>query len=278
MIRLLFITVLVWATDHYDLADAHCDLIEDKVKWERITYGSKSSMIAVNSQNDALWIITTKSHEITDGYYIAKFNNATKRWDVDESQPVGASGSYYNSITVDPQGNPAFLDTSRHIHRKKNGWWMKMEGCAKRITFGGDGSFFKADCKGYVFKYDEDVDSWDPIGHRKSFSIAVDDQGVPWIVSNPKKVFRWDDELKRWSEMGVDKAYFVAAGKSDQVYVIAEPRRDDDHTVYRYLSRRWVKLPGKTAEEIAVGPDGRIFITVDDNKIFESKTFGEKWD
>ena len=154
---------------------------------------------------------------------------------------------------------------------------MKMDGCAKRITFGGDGTLFKADCKGYVNRYDDDTDSWDPLGHRKSFSIAADDKGVPWIVSNPKKVFRWDEALKKWFEMGIEKAYYVSAGEADQVYVIAEPRKDDDHTMYRYLSRKWVPLPGKTAEELAVGPKGTLYITVDDNKIFESKTFGEKW-
>ena len=77
------------------------------------------------------------------------------------------------------------------------------------------GTLFKADCKGYVNRYDDDTDSWDPLGHRKSFSIAADDKGVPWIVSNPKKVFRWDEALKKWFEMGIEKAYYVSAGEAD---------------------------------------------------------------
>ena len=45
------------------------------------------------------------------------------RWDVDPTQPKGATAYYYNGIAVDPSGNPAFVDTEKRIHYKKDGKW-----------------------------------------------------------------------------------------------------------------------------------------------------------
>ena len=50
------------------------------------------------------------------------------------------------------------------------------------ITFGGDGSFFKADCDDYVLKYDNNSEKWVSVGNEKAFSFAADSEGTLWIV------------------------------------------------------------------------------------------------
>ena len=47
--------------------------------------------------------------------------------------------------------NPAFVDASKDFfHWKKDGTWIKMEGCVWDIAFGGDGTLYKRDCENDV--------------------------------------------------------------------------------------------------------------------------------
>jgi len=105
-------------------------------------------VIAANSKHDNVWIISSWSHS-TGGYAIAKFDEESSQWKKDSSQPIG-SAIFNNGIAVDPQGNPAYIDTSNNILWKKSGKWTELKGCAKRIAFGGDGSLYKGDCNDEV--------------------------------------------------------------------------------------------------------------------------------
>jgi hypothetical protein len=52
---------------------------------------------------------------------------------------------------------------------------------------------------------------------------------------------------------------------------LAEPRKDDAHTIYRWSQDKWIKLPGKAAEEIAIGRNGLLYQTHEDNSIWMGK-------
>ena len=83
------------------------------------------------------------------------------------------------------------------------------------ITFGGDGSFFKADCDDYVLKYDNNSEKWVSVGNEKAFSFTADSEGTLWIVDYqlPYHVHRWNNSTQKWQDMGLNKrAQYITAG------------------------------------------------------------------
>ena len=132
----------------------------DPVNWSDISNGALGRRIDANSKHENVWILT--GGEASGSSAIAKFNAEKKTWEKDITQPRDAKNQY-NSIGVDPQGNPAFVDTNSRIWWKKAGKWVKIDGCASRVAFGGDGSLFKTDCSNYVKKY-ENSEKWTDLG------------------------------------------------------------------------------------------------------------------
>ena len=49
---------------------------------------------------------------------------------------------------------------------------------------------------------------------------------------------------------------------------MAEPRKDDAHTIYRWSQDKWIMLPGKAAEELAIARNGLLYQTHEDNSIW----------
>jgi hypothetical protein len=106
-----------------------------------------------------------------------------------------------------------------------------------------------------------------------AISLSADEDGTLWIATPEKKILRYEN---KWIDTGIEKANYVAAGPPDHVYALAAPRKDGDETIYRYLGDKWIEVPGRAAEEMGIGLNGRLFITSDrpfSNRIFESHPF-----
>ena len=56
----------------------------------------------------------------------------------------------------------------------------------------------------------------------KAYSLAVDENGVPWITRAKRHdVFRWDLESLKWVNMNLPKTTYIAAGRSNEIYALA---------------------------------------------------------
>jgi hypothetical protein len=104
-------------------------------------------------------------------------------------------------LAVDKDGNPAFISVKSMIYWKENGKWRKMKGCAKGVTFGGDGSFYKLDCDSFIYKYAHSKKTWKSLGFQKATSLSTTDSGVLWIL-NDGKTYSLDSLSKKWIEKG----------------------------------------------------------------------------
>lgn len=65
----------------------------------------------------------------------------------------------------------------------------------------------------------------------------------------------------------------MVAGLSGRVYALANPKKNNAYTIHRWADTKWVKVPGKTASEIAVGFDGKLYIIDIHNRIFVAHPF-----
>ena len=117
-----------------------------------------------------------------------------------------------------------------------------------------------------IHKYAEGV--WVQLGTRKVNALAVDEDGVVWVVEGKTdKVSKWDAVTEKWIDMGLNNANYIAVGSGSQVYAVANSK------VYKYTGdNSWVPLPGsgKMVEEIAVGQAGNLYITVESDQVFTS--------
>jgi DNA-binding beta-propeller fold protein YncE len=177
---------------------------QSPIVWKEISQGTTGKNIAANSQSDAVWIISSWYHSGGSGNAIAYLDTDANLWREDKSQPSGAH-SNPNTIAVNEAGQPAFIDRDKTIHWKKDDKWLTLDGCANMIAFGGEGSFFKADCNDHIFKYVGG--KWESLGEQeKAFSFAADAAGVLWIVDYqyPYHVHKWDNSTDKWKDMGLE--------------------------------------------------------------------------
>jgi hypothetical protein len=94
--------------------------------------------------------------------------------------------------------------------------------------------------------------------------IAVDPQGLPWIVNNAGNIFRRG--ASSWQLMpGLAKD--VGVGADGSVYIIGTNAVSGGFGIYRWNGTNWTRLDGG-ATRIAVGPDGSPWVVNSAGKIF----------
>lgn len=109
---------------------------------------------------------------------------------------VGDRGA--TSITVDADGNPWITDVNNEIWRWSGGKWVRVQGRARQIAIGADGSVFALDnikaSDGYgVWKLDQTKLKWNKVG-QGALEITVGADGKPYIINGIKGEIMWPDE------------------------------------------------------------------------------------
>jgi len=158
-----------------------CDKIS-RIQWGEIpdiTSDQRAFHVAANAASPSVWIVSQEDHA-SGGYRLAELSETG--WNLDESQEKGAVSW---ELAVDKDGYPAFLDAEDKVHWKKNGKWTELDGCAYRIAFGGDGSFYKRDCTypNYIFKYSDLFDKWEKYSQEATEYLSVDLEGILYLGS-----------------------------------------------------------------------------------------------
>jgi len=65
----------------------------------------------------------------------------------------------------------------------------------------------------------------------------------------------------------LDRAISISAGPRGHVYVLRESP-GQDHRIYAWTSKKWVKQAGKQAKSIAVGRGGRLWMVDSQDRIW----------
>lgn len=96
-----------------------------------------------------------------------------------------------------------------------------------------------------------------------ALKIAVDGQGVPWVVTAQGQIWRCNPAAKAkgdWDNLWDNlpgKASEIAAG-GDEVWIIAE-KKDPDNDISRWDGTNWVTVPGQGAK-ISVTANGTAYV------------------
>ena len=151
-----------------------------------------------------------------------------------------------------------------------------MTGCATGIAFAGKSSLYKIDCKtGLVHRFIIDpfnVGTWSgSYQNQKASGLAGDKADNLWIHDN-KNIFGWESNKWQTNELPGKKTIpkQIAAGESEHVYAVTTTNE-----IFRFATFDWIKIPKVRASTIAVGKNGRIFITYANGKILRSIWDGE---
>ncbi len=187
-----------------------------------------------------------------------------------------------------------FVPTSGFVFRSVT--WELVVGTARDIAIGANGSVFKTGLDGSVSKWNNDRRNWDRFsspGDNRLIRIAVDPQGLPWVVDENNAIHRYDG--KSWVLMN-GFARDIAIGGGGEVFVISRLNNPFSWSVkekkwqrlegleegsgrriavepngfpwmvgnvgqiWRHDGSNWISISG-TARDISVGPDGTVMIT-----------------
>lgn len=96
------------------------------------------------------------------------------------------------------------------INWKADGvYWSQVKGEALKIAFGPEGLLYKVNYENYfVYVYNAQSGEWTaPYGTQTAYSLSVDNEGSPWIVTPTtnglKRVKKWDSLSGTWLDMNM---------------------------------------------------------------------------
>lgn len=104
----------------------------------------------------------------------------------------------------------------------------------------------------------------------QAVKIAVDGQGVPWVITAQNTIWRFDPSRRRsWDRMP-GQATEIAAG-GNEVWTIGVDANDPDRDIARWNGSRWVGVPGRGAK-ISVTANGTAYVVNSRGNLYRRTT------
>ena len=200
--------------------------------WENLP-GHAKDIAAGGDSTDVVWVIGRDDSAF-------KWNESSFTW-----QTYGGKA---DAIAVETNGIPWVINNGQ-IYRLRGQTWQNMPGQAVAIAAGGN-EVWMIDRKGETHKWNDDAWSWQNYG-GKAQKIAVDSNGIPWVVNN-EQVYRlrgqtWQNMPGKIRAISAGGGHVWAVGESYNVF----QWNDDAFT--------WRNVAGN-ARLIAVGGTGTPYV------------------
>jgi len=202
--------------------------------------------------------------EVAGGYSIHRWNRIKNQWN------TVAGGAV--RIAVDPNGKAWVINNEKKIFQQKGDVWEQIAGWATDIAIGADGTVFVLGHDqvggGYsVNKWDAKIKKWLCIPGG-GVRIAVDPQGLPWVVNSDHKIFRWRsnqwDKLPGWAQD-------IAIGKDGVIWIVGTGVYDEGYDLYLWddMAKDWEKVYFCTGTRIAVDHHNKPWVIKKDKSIWQ---------
>lgn len=163
-------------------------------------------------------------------------------------------------IAVSPDGIPWVVNKSHLIYKyiDSSSPWQQMPGTATDIAIGANGSVYAigtkkvSDTGGYnIMKWNGE--KWNDMPDCAGIHIAVDPNGIPWVVNKSNIVYRYSGKYL-WNPINGVRANDIGIGADGSIFITA---KSADEYIYKLNHGMWVLFPDASGSSISVTPDGR---------------------
>lgn len=182
-------------------------------------------------------------------------------------------------IAVAPDGHPWVVNDANDIYERVNGAWVQRPGSGTDIAVGGDGSVWKigttAAARGGYEIAKWTGSSWQTIDGG-GVRIAVDTQGLPWVVNDAHEIYRRmapPGQPQYWEKIDNNTATDIAiagTGSEGMVWIIGTNPMDYGYGIFSWTGNGWAQDPDRgSGVAVAVGPDNEPWVANSQQTIWE---------
>jgi hypothetical protein len=144
--------------------------------------------------------------------------------------------------------------------------WIRLPGGARDIGMGYNNTAWVVGSSGQPYRYDWQTNAWIGMPGSNGMRIAVDGNGIAWMVNTSNAIYRWTPTLTSgtWTRMPGSALDIGIGGATNSVWVVGTSGR-----MFRWSGSEWVrKEAGANGARITVGSDGRPWILTTAGSIY----------
>jgi hypothetical protein len=186
-------------------------------------------------------------------------------------QPVIGSA---RQLAISAKGAVLALgDTGILWQWKSHNNWGRIPGSFARIALDSENTPWAIDSSGKIYRFQGTFWTEQP---GSAHDIAAGADGSVWILPTEGTPARWVSSSKEWRALNAaptGKAQRIAVASDGKPWVV-----NSDGKVLRYDGKQWLSLPAREASEIAIGPEGTVYITSPDQHLWRWDSVGRRWD
>ena len=77
-----------------------------------------------------------------------------------------------------------------------------MEGCARGVVFGPDGTLYRRGCDKFVYKYRSLTKSWQKLWDKKVYRLASSEDGL-WVIDLNRAGYLYEESIGKFIRHGM---------------------------------------------------------------------------
>lgn len=149
--------------------------------------------------------------------------------------------------------------------------WQRLPGTFERLAVGPSGQAMALDAQGRIYSYRGS--QWVTVVGQ-ALDITMTPQGVAWILLPDGSPAYWDPQQSGWLSLRAPgSAVQLAVGSSNAPWVLTR-----EGEVQQYQDGAWLPRPGVDAIDLAMGPEGGVFVVRKDRTPARYDELLKRWE
>jgi hypothetical protein len=158
-------------------------------------------------------------------------------------------------------------------HWKSRNNWGTMPGQFEQVTLDAGGTAWALDAQGKIFRFQGSYWQELPGSARR---VAAGPDGSVWIVALDDRLMQWNLRANDWVAVTIPalaKISRLAIGADGRPWVVAAAG-----AVQRFDGKAWQDMPEIAASELAVGPEGTVFVVDGEKRLWRWDVSIKRWE
>lgn len=177
-------------------------------------------------------------------------------------------------LAIAANGIAVALDREGNVWQLRGkGTWMRLPGKLRRVAIQPDGVPWGVDADGNVMRYQGSW--WRPLPGRAR-DVSAGSSGAVWIVREDGVLCSWNAQTGQWTALesaNAPQVFRFAVDAAGRPWVI-----DNAQSVWRNDISGWSEVPGVRARDIAIGPQGTVFVAGSDEHPYRYDPDAGRWE